>query len=321
MGDAKQTAARYRQNQSGTPFVLKEDDALQGIKNTNARPVIAGGDRFKGSRTMQRQNEQSKRQWRITPRREPITRPTFGLMLIEFALILFVTLAYFLTRGLIRGRESDAVEHANKLLTIERALHLDPEQAIQHFTLHHEWLVQFANNFYLYAHLPVLIAVAIWLYWWRPWAYPWFRNAFLISALFGLSIYVILPVAPPRFMPGFVDTMALYGFNVDGSAAGPLYNPYAAMPSLHVGWSLLAGIALIACARSWWLKAAGIALPTLMTFAVIMTGNHYLLDIVAGAVVILVSLSLSALWTSWHTARAQTSRFPAWIPSALFWRR
>jgi len=269
---------------------------------------------------MQRQNGQSRRQWRITPQQEPIARPSLWLMLIEFTLVISVTLAYFLTRGLVRGRESDAVQHANTILRIERALHLDPERPIQHFTLHHEWLLQFANNFYLYAHLPVVIAVAVWLYWWRPWAYPWFRNAFLTSALLGLSIYVLLPVAPPRFMPGFVDTMALYGFNVDGSAAGPLYNPYAAMPSLHVGWSLLAGIAMIAAARSWWLKAAGIALPTLMTFAVIMTGNHYLLDIVAGAAVILVSLTLSTLWTSWHTARARTSRVPDWIPSTL-WRR
>ncbi len=260
------------------------------------------------------------RQWRITPQREPITRPSFWLMLIEFSLILFVTLAYFLTRGLVRGRESDAVKYANSVLNIERALHLDLEQPIQHFTLHHVWLLQIANNFYLYAHLPVLIAVTVWLYWWRPWAYPWFRNAFLISALFGLSIYVLLPVAPPRFMPGFVDTMALYGFNVDGSAAGPLYNPYAAMPSLHVGWSLLAGIAMVAAARSWWLKAAGIALPMLMTLAVIMTGNHYFLDVVAGAVVAVVALTLSTFWTSWHTARAHTADVPEWIPST-FWRR
>ena len=218
---------------------------------------------------------------------------------------------------MIRGREDDAVENARKLLNIETALHLNPEQAIQHFTLRHEGLLQFANNFYLYAHLPVLIAVAVWLYVTRPWAYPWFRNAFLISALFGLSVYVLLPVAPPRFMPGFVDTMALYGFNVDGSAAGPLYNPYAAMPSLHVGWSLLAGIALIACARSWWLKAAGIALPVMMTFSVIMTGNHYVLDAVAGAAIVVVSLTLSALWSSWSMARTKPAHAPAWAPSTL----
>ncbi len=258
--------------------------------------------------------------WRITPKPERIARPNGWHTLLELCILMFVTLAYFLTRGLIRGREDNAVQHAQQILNIQHALHLNVEHPVQRFALHHDWLLQIANNFYLYAHLPVLIGVAVWLYIARPWAYPWFRNAFLLSAIFGLSIYVLLPVAPPRFMPGFVDTMALYGFNMDGSAAGPLYNPYAAMPSLHVGWSLLAGIAMTACGRAWWLRAAGVALPVLMTLTVLMTGNHYILDAIAGAAVIFISLTLSALWSSWSMARARASRIPAWIPSAL-WRR
>jgi membrane-associated phospholipid phosphatase len=285
------------------------------FSNSNSGTFTGGTDR------MQRRNQQRIWPWRITPKREQVARPQWQHTFVELVLIVFVTLAYFLTRGLIRGREDDAVEHASKLISVENALHLNPEKAIQRFTLHHEWLMQFANNFYLYGHLPVLIGVAVWLYWWRPWAYPWFRNAFLLSALFGLSIYVLLPVAPPRFMPGFVDTMALYGFNVDGSAAGPLYNPYAAMPSLHVGWSLLAGIAMIAGARSWWLRSAGIALPALMIASVIMTGNHYLLDAVAGIGVVLTSLTLSTLWSTWRTTRTQTARIPTWAPSHQPWRR
>jgi membrane-associated phospholipid phosphatase len=258
----------------------------------------------------------ARRPWRITPKPEKVARPPFRATLLELAMVAIVTFAYFLTRGLIRGREDDAMRHAGQLLDLERALHLDPEHAMQRLALSHHWLMELANNFYLYAHLPVLIGVAVWLYVKRPWAYPWFRNAFLLSALIGLSIYVLLPVAPPRFLPGFTDTMALYGFNVDGSAAGPFYNPYAAMPSLHVGWSLLAGIALIACARAWWLRAAGIALPLLMTASVIMTGNHYLLDAVAGGAVVLVALTLSTLWSSWTLARTAHPR-PAPVPATI----
>jgi hypothetical protein len=253
---------------------------------------------------MQRDRQQGRHPWRLTPKEERVARPPLRATLLEVVMVGIVTFAYFLTRGLIRGREDDAMQHAGQVLSLERVLHLDPEHWVQGFALGHRWLMQFGNNFYLYAHLPVLIGVAVWLYIKRPWAYPWFRNAFLLSALIGLSIYVILPVAPPRFLPGFTDTMALYGFNVDGSAAGPLYNPYAAMPSLHVGWSLLAGIAMIACARAWWLRAAGVALPVLMTASVIVTGNHYLLDALAGSAVVLVSLTLSALWSSWSLARA-----------------
>src|SRR5262249_54049565 len=152
-----------------------------------------------------------------------------------------VTLAYFLTRGLIRGHASDALLHARDLLAVEQVLHLDPEISLQHLALALPWLTAAANLIYLGAHLPVLICVAIWLYRNYRSAYREFRNAFALSAVLGLSVYVILPVAPPRFLPGFVDTLETAGIGLDGSAVGLLYNPYAAMPSLHVGWALLAG--------------------------------------------------------------------------------
>lgn len=220
--------------------------------------------------------------------------PPVGETVRECVMVGVVTVAYFLTRGLVRGRESDAYAHARQILALEQGLRLDPEHGVQDFGLGHLWLVHLADNFYLVAHLPVLLAVAIWVYWWHHAAYRWFRNAFLFSALIGLSIYVLYPVAPPRFMPGFVDTMDRYGFNVDGSAAGPFYNPFAAMPSLHVGWALLAGIAIVLCARLWWLRVAGASIPILMTLAVTVTGNHYLLDAVAGAIVVLIALALAS---------------------------
>src|SRR5437764_1171488 len=107
---------------------------------------------------MQRDCADRTRQWRIAPRPEQITRPNLRATLIELVLVLFVTFAYFLTRGLIRGREEDAIRHANSILKLERILHLTPEHALQAFALRHDWLLTFANNFYLYAHLPLLIA-------------------------------------------------------------------------------------------------------------------------------------------------------------------
>jgi membrane-associated phospholipid phosphatase len=213
----------------------------------------------------------------------------------ELASVLVVTLAYFLTRGLVRGREADAFRHATELLQLERLLHLDWESPLQALALNHSWLLTFVNDYYLVGHLPVLIGVALWLFFWRSQVYPWFRNAFIFSATIGLAIYVWLPMAPPRFLPGFTDTMRLYGFDVDGSAAGLFYNPYAAMPSLHTGWSLLAGVAIFVTVRHWWGKALGVLLPTLMVLSVIMTGNHYVLDAVAGAAVTVLALALATL--------------------------
>lgn len=234
----------------------------------------------------------------------------------EVVLALVVTGAYFLTRGLIRGRTADALANARDILDIERALHLDPEAALQHLALLHPLLLQAANIFYLAGHLPVLIAVAIWLYHAHRPAYRIFRNAFGLSALLGLSIYVVLPVAPPRFLPGFVDTLKATGLGLDGSAIGLLYNPYAAMPSLHVGWALLAGLALVLYGRVWWLRLAGAALPVLMTLTVLVTGNHFLLDIAAGTGIALLSLTCS--W--WLTARGRARNSPDTqeVPHALW---
>jgi membrane-associated phospholipid phosphatase len=213
----------------------------------------------------------------------------------ELASVLLVTLAYFLTRGLVRGREADAFKHANELLQFERLLHIDWERPIQALALGHGWLVDFVNQYYLLGHLPVLIGVALWLFFWRPQSYSWFRNAFVFSGMIGLVIYVWLPMAPPRFLPGFTDTMKLYGFDVDGSAAGLFYNPYAAMPSLHTGWSILAGVAIFVTTRHWWGKLLGVLLPTCMVLSVVMTGNHYILDAVVGAAVTALALTLASL--------------------------
>jgi membrane-associated phospholipid phosphatase len=234
--------------------------------------------------------------------RIPPPRVWYG-ELHEIGLALLVTFAYFLTRGLARGSVEDAIQHADGLLALERTLQFSPERALQRFGFLHPRLLEAANIFYLAGHLPVLIAVAVWLYWKHPRDYRLFRTAFLISAVIGLCVYISFPVAPPRYLPGFVDTLKVSGLDLDGSATGLFYNPYAAMPSLHVGWALLAGTALAWHARAWWLKVIGAALPVAMTCVVLMTANHYLLDVLAGMLVALVSLGLALLLRAWRAQR------------------
>lgn len=237
---------------------------------------------------------------------EPVRDNRFAPLSIlrEVAFILILTFTYFLTRGFIRGRKDDAFANARHLISLERTLHVDVESAFQTLVMHHRWLEDFVNVYYLAGHLPVLIGVAVFLYWRHPSSYRWFRNAFLISALIGLSIYVWLPMAPPRYLPGFVDTMAQSGNGLDGSAVGLLYNPYAAMPSLHCGWAALAGFVVLMSARPWWGKLIGLLIPLGMIFTVIATGNHYVLDVVAGLIIIAVSLVLSA----WQLVREEDRR-------------
>lgn len=223
----------------------------------------------------------------------PAARVAWLSALRECVLVVMVTFFYFLTRGLISGREDTAVHHARDVLAFERRLHIDIEPTLQRFTLDHHTLSTVLSWTYLVAHLPVLVAVAIWLYVAHRSGYRWFRNAFLISAAIGLTCYVLFPVAPPRFMPGFVDVMEQDGLGLDGSAAGPFYNPYAAMPSLHVGWSFLAGVMIVRYSRRLWLRALGALLPLAMAFSVLGTGNHYLLDIVVGVGIVIAALVLA----------------------------
>src|SRR5271157_5083357 len=105
-------------------------------------------------------------------------------------------------------------------------------------------------------------------------------------------------MAPPRLLPnvGFVDTLSKYMSLNTSSLPSFMVNQYAAMPSLHVGWTLLVGIATIRIAKTWWLKLAGILLPLLMLVTVVATANHFILDAIAGAITASLSYGLALLF-------------------------
>lgn len=144
----------------------------------------------------------------------------------------------------------------------------------------------------------MILAVFVWLARRRPAAYVVYRNALLISGLVGMVIVALHPVAPPRLMDlGFVDTVTTQT-NAYRVLQPPAFtNPYAAMPSFHVGWDLLVGIALVRESRSWWPRLAGHVLPMAMVASVVLTGNHYLLDAVVGDLIVLASLALASWWS------------------------
>jgi hypothetical protein len=242
------------------------------------------------------------------------TRSPHGHALRELAYVGGATAAHFLTRGLARGYEGEALRNAGHLIDLERATHLAIEPVWQATTLPHGWLIGLMNAIYLVGHLPFLIGVALWLFRCRPAAYPWLRNAFPLSAISGRVAYTLLPMAPPRRLPGFAETLAAAGHGLDGSAAGALYNPDAAMPSLHAGWSLFAGAAIALCAGSASPPPRRHRDRAQRAIAVIVTGNRYLLDAVAGAAVTLVALGPARWWairTATASARPTSNSRPA----------
>jgi len=129
--------------------------------------------------------------------------------------------------------------------------------------------------------------------------YAVFRNALLLSGGIGLVCFVLVPMAPPRFLGdlGFVDTVTLRSNAYRVLQPPSLTNQYAAMPSLHCGWDLLMGIAIATTATRRWLRALGVILPLLMISATVLTANHYILDGVVG-----MALATFGLFTARYLA-------------------
>lgn len=135
---------------------------------------------------------------------------------------------------------------------------------------------------------------AVWLYHRGPERYRIYRTAFLVSGAIGLALFFVFPTAPPRLAEmGFADTVAERSDFYRVLQPPPLTNQYAAFPSLHFGWNLLIGVALVTEARLLVARVFGVLLPVAMAAAVLATANHYVVDVIAGAAIALVGLAAS----------------------------
>jgi hypothetical protein len=180
----------------------------------------------------------------------------------------------------------------------------------------HDWIVNLANWVYIWGHWPVIAAVALWLYRSQPDRYRLTRTALLVSGGIGLVIFTVFPVAPPRLAEmGLVDTVVQRSNFYHVLQPPALTNQYAALPSLHFGWNLLIGIALIRGATHPAAKALGVLLPTAMFAAVVVTANHYLIDTVAGGTLALVGLRVAYVLRTPEAAERQ------WLGRAFNGRR
>lgn len=219
-------------------------------------------------------------------------------LLTETTLFVSGVLAYFLTRGATESVYRVAAEHADALVAFERALGLDREVWLQSLVLPHDSLVTLANWVYIYGHWPVIVGTAAWLAWRRPETYRWLRTAMLVSGAVGVVVFVGFPVAPPRLMPelGIADTVTQHSSAYRVLQPPSFVNQYAALPSLHVGWDLLVGLALFRATTSRIVRTLAVAAPLAMTLAVVVTGNHYIVDVLAGATVAILGAVVATRW-------------------------
>jgi hypothetical protein len=231
----------------------------------------------------------------VTTRRAPARRIVARDVVRELAQVLGAFLLYNLGRMLAAQEVGSADAHAERVLDVERWLHLPTEATLQTWALGHDWLIELANRYYVSVHFPLTIAVLVWLFRYRRTAYTWAKRALLLATGVALVFHVLLPVTPPRLLTslGMVDTGHAGGMSIyQAPVLGSMSNEYAAMPSLHVGWALLLAVVLVTACRTRW-RWLWFLHPLATLLVVVSTANHYWLDGAAGA-----ALVLGALWVT-----------------------
>ena len=209
----------------------------------------------------------------------------------QLALFAGAYYAYRLVRGFVDGQATLAFENARMLVDAERSMGLFFEPGLQAWAHGEEWLLLFANWMYVNSHFVVTTTFLIWLYVFRNYAFYFVRNMFMVAMGLALVGYMAFPTAPPRFLPewGFTDTVANFVGETAETSANVLYNPFAAVPSMHVAFALMIAVPAIYLVRSRVLKVLWSLYPVVVTFVVMVTANHFWLDAALGALVAAVS--------------------------------
>jgi len=216
----------------------------------------------------------------------------------QVAVVGLAVLLYFGVRGLTQADVETAVANGFDVLAFERRLGLDHEHWAQGLIVGRPRLTMVWNWIYIWGHWPVIAGTLLWLHRSDRRAYLVLRNALCLSGAIGLVIFARYAVAPPRLMPlGLVDTVTEQSTSYRVLQPPALVNRYAAVPSLHVGWNLLIGVALWRACRRRLIRAVAVAGPVLMAIAVVVTANHYVVDGIAGAAVALTGWALSVRLT------------------------
>ncbi len=222
-------------------------------------------------------------------------------------ILLAAYLFYYMARNLAADAQP-AFENARYLMRLEAHLGIFQEISLQSATISYDLVVHTFNLIYFYAHWPAIIACGLFLFITRPHIYTVTRNAFLISGAIALVFFILFPVAPPRLATvGIVDTLGMtVPFDYDNS---PLVNPYAALPSMHVGWALVLSLGLYLSSQRRSIRVLAISITPAMWIATVITGNHFIIDGLFGTILAGIGFAC-ALWLNhnWLEIRAELNQ-------------
>ncbi|MFE5188132.1 phosphatase PAP2 family protein [Streptomyces sp. NPDC056628] len=218
----------------------------------------------------------------------------------EILLIAVSYWTYSLIRNAVPEQRAEALSNADWLWRLEYRLGIAVEESVNHAVNGVTWLIVGMNYYYATLHFVVTLAVLVWLYRRHPGRYAATRLVLFATTGVALVGYYLYPLAPPRLMTntGFIDTVQAH--DTWGSmASGDLKNmsnQYAAMPSMHIGWSVWSGLTIFILARTPWVRVLGLLYPAATLVVIVATANHFWLDAVGGLVCLAFGYGVARLW-------------------------
>ncbi len=222
----------------------------------------------------------------------------------QIGFFVLADLIYELIRGLAEGNRGIAFANGQSIIDFEQMTHTLLEPNLQSIFLPTQWVIDVANFLYMNSHFVLTTSFLVWLYLWRNDSFYFVRNMFMVAMALAIVGYTLYPAAPPRLFPqyGYIDTIAQFAeVNHDSALVKIFVNPYAAVPSMHCAFALLVGVSAFRLSRHTWTKAFWACYPPLVFWVVMVTGNHFWFDVVAGALV----AGLSALTAQRLLARVR----------------
>ncbi|MFF5251464.1 phosphatase PAP2 family protein [Streptomyces leeuwenhoekii] len=218
----------------------------------------------------------------------------------EILLIAVSYWTYSLVRNAVPEQRAQALRNADWIWKVEHQLGIAVEQTINHAANSVTWLIVGMNYYYATLHFVVTLGVLVWLYRRHPGRYAATRLVLFSTTGVALVGYYLFPLAPPRLMDGgrFIDTVMVHqtwGSMASGDLKN-MSNQYAAMPSMHIGWSLWCGLTIFALATIPWVRVLGLLYPTLTLVVIVATANHFWLDAVGGMLCLAFGYTVARLW-------------------------
>ncbi|MEO8290882.1 MAG: phosphatase PAP2 family protein [Gaiellaceae bacterium] len=214
----------------------------------------------------------------------------------EVAIGLGVYGAYLLVRRLVVNEDGRrrAAANAERIVGLERGLGIHVEPELQAILLPHRRVVAILNVAYVTLNVGLTVGWLMRLFKQRDPEFHRLRRAAVLVTLGAQPVFLLFPVAPPRTLDHLVDTIAdVSGVDLDAGFVAQLYDPIAAMPSIHIAYAVVTAAGIAETSRSGLARALAPAYPPAVAFVIFTTANHYVLDAVAGAALALAGLRIA----------------------------